>query len=113
MTEIGTNPAATPVGYEDMNLMETLNDTSRAIALAVAAPPAFPTAPILDPASDTMRAGIRHIASGRMTVIHAGLKAVRAMLIERAASDCGLLEDPRLEAILVDQDRRVFAAFWQ
>jgi hypothetical protein len=34
------------------------------------------------------------------------------MLIARAASGCGLMEDPRLEAILVDEHRRVFAALW-
>ncbi len=95
-----------------MNLMAHPNDSSQPVALAVAAPTPVPMAPIIDPAPDTMRAGIRHMASGRMTVIHAGLKTVVAMLIERAASDCGLLEDPRLEAILVDQDRRVFAALW-
>jgi hypothetical protein len=95
-----------------MNLLVNPNHESRGVALDLAAPPAFPAASIIDPSADTVRAGIRHIASGRMTVIHAGPKAVIAMLRARAASDCGLLEDPRLEAILVDQDRRVFAAFW-
>jgi hypothetical protein len=59
-----------------------------------------------------MRAGIRHIASGRMTVIHAGPKTAMAMLAERAARRRGLLEDEQLEAVLVDGERQVFAAFW-
>ncbi len=95
-----------------MNPMAIQHDSARAVAHALAAPPAFPMPPCLDPQSERIRPGIRHIASGRMTVIHAGLKTVRAMLIARAASGCGLMEDPRLEAILVDEHRRVVAALW-
>jgi hypothetical protein len=60
----------------------------------------------------TVRAGIRHIASGRMTLTHTRLKTAMAILRQRTASRRGLLEDQRLEAILVDGDRRVFAGFW-
>jgi hypothetical protein len=81
-------------------------------ALGFASPPPFPMAQLIIEEPNGMRAGIRHIASGRMTVIHAGLKTVMAMLIKRAASRRGLLEDQRLEAIVVDGDRQVFAGFW-
>jgi hypothetical protein len=111
MTEIQTNSATAPIGCEDMNMMAIENDDSGAVAFAFV-PPACPMATILDRGSDSMRAGIRHIASGRKTVINAGPKTAMAMVVERAASRCGLLEDPRLEAILVDEDGRVFAAFW-
>jgi hypothetical protein len=111
MTEIEINPIAAPIGWNHMNLMAIQNDDSGVEAFAFV-PPACPMATILDRGSDIMRAGIRHIASGRKTVINAGPKTAMAMVVERAASRCGLLEDPRLEAVLVDEDGRVFAAFW-
>ena len=61
---------------------------------------------------DSIRAGIRHMATGRMTVTHVTLKTVMAMLKTRALSGRGLLEDPRLEAIVMDGERKVFAGFW-
>jgi hypothetical protein len=78
---------------------------------ASAAAPAPASAPAVHEA-DTVRAGIRHIASGRMTVVHGGLKVVFAMLIERAARGRGLLANAGLEAIVVDGRRQVFAGFW-
>ena len=59
-----------------------------------------------------MRGGIRHIASGRMTVIDAGPQAILSMLTARATDGRGVLQDERLEAIAVDRHRRVFAGFW-
>jgi hypothetical protein len=59
-----------------------------------------------------IRAGIRHIASGRMTVIQAGMKTAMAILAERTARRHGLLEDERLEAVVIDRMRQVFAGFW-
>ena len=62
--------------------------------------------------AEAMRAGIRHIASGRMTLTHARLQTVMTMMTKRTANRRGLLEDPRLEAVLVDEQRQVFAGFW-
>jgi hypothetical protein len=80
-------------------------------APASAAPPA-PAAPRAFHEADSVRAGIRHIASGRMTVVHGGLKVVFAMLIARAARGRGLVADAGLEAIVLDGQRQVFAGFW-
>jgi hypothetical protein len=60
-----------------------------------------------------MRGGIRHIASGRMTVVDAGPQAILSMLTARAQDGRGVLEDERLEAILLDRQKHVFAGFWR
>jgi hypothetical protein len=83
-----------------------------AVSWARPAPPAAASPRVFAVESGPVRAGIRHTTSGRMTVIQAGLKTVLAMLGARTAARRGLLADERLEAILVDDDRRVFAGFW-
>ena len=117
--------------FELMNDVAALNDRSavvnilpyqlralrrrRQAALAVfglTTPSPAPAADLRDPEQMSIRAGIRHIASGRMTVTHARLNTVMTMLTERTAHRLGLLEDPRLEAIVVDGQRQVFAGFW-
>jgi hypothetical protein len=84
-----------------------------AARFAIAAPPPAAAPRVFPLEVGTMRAGIRHIASGRMTVIDTGLQTAMALLGARAARRRGLLEDERLEAIVVDRDRRIFAGFWQ
>jgi len=80
--------------------------------LGISAPPPAPGASSDVHEADAVRAGIRHIASGRMTVLHGGLTSVFAMLIERAARGGGLVANAGLEAIVVDGQRQVFAGFW-
>ena len=71
-----------------------------------------PAAQLSPPDAATTWAGIRHIASGRMTVIHEGLSTVFAILTARAARGRGPLEHSGLEAVVVDGQKQVFAAFW-
>jgi len=75
-------------------------------------PSSDPAARLFCPETGPMRAGIRHIASGRMTVIHAEVKTALAMLATRSARRRGLLQDEGLEAVVVDGQRQVFAGFW-
>ena len=83
-----------------------------AAQLARLAPPPASVPRVFYHEPATMQAGIRHIASGRMTVVHTEPKTVMAMLTARSAHGRGLLEDERLEAIVVDRQRKVFAGFW-
>jgi hypothetical protein len=83
-----------------------------AFGLSASAALPAPAAPRAVHEADTVRAGIRHVASGRMTVVDGGLKVVFAMLIERATRGRGLVADAGLEAIVVDGQRQVFAGFW-
>jgi hypothetical protein len=80
--------------------------------LVLAAPPPAPADRLSANEEDGVMAGIRHTASGRMTLTQARLTTVLAILTDRAAGRRGLLEDARLEAILVDGERDVFAGFW-
>jgi hypothetical protein len=95
-----------------LRALKRRRQAARAAALSVLAAPPAPVAPVHYQDSGTMRGGIRHIASGSMTVVHSGPQALLAMLTERAAEGHGLLEDARLEAIVVDGRRQVFAGFW-
>jgi len=99
-----------------LKAIERRKRMARAAALAVVpAPPVqspAPAARLCHVEPGPLRAGIRHTASGRMTVIHSGIDSARAMLAERAARRGGLLEDERLEAVVVDARREVFAGFW-
>jgi hypothetical protein len=95
-----------------LRALKRRHQAARAAALSVLpAPPAFPARhPFQE--QGTMRGGIRHIASGRMTVIDAGPQAILSMLTARATDGRGVLQDERLEAIAVDRQKRVFAGFW-
>ncbi len=58
-----------------------------------------------------LKAGIRHIPSGTMTVTDTPLKQVLATLGERARY--GMMRDvSMLEAVVVDWRHRVCAGFW-
>jgi hypothetical protein len=99
-----------------LKALERRKRMARAAALAIMPAPAVPApvpkARLFHVEPGPLRAGIRHSPSGRMTVIHAGLRTAMAMLAERAERGSGLVEDARLEAILVDGERQVFAGFW-
>jgi acetyl-CoA acetyltransferase len=95
-----------------LKALKRRQQAARAAVFAVASPVSVPAARLSSQESGVMRTGIRHIASGRMTVTHARLNTVMSMLTEHTAGRRGLLEDPRLEAILVDGQREVFAGFW-
>ena len=130
--EIRTAPVATTTGQEKMQDVTNEIDRSSVVSIlpyrlkalkrrqqaartpvfAVPSSSPVPEARLSCHDAGMMRAGIRHIASGRMTVTHARLKTVMAMLTERAANPRGLLDDARLEAIVVDGQRQVFAGFW-
>jgi hypothetical protein len=95
-----------------LRALKRRRQAARAAAFALPSPPSAMPTGVLDPEVGVMRAGIRHTASGRMTVIHERLTTVLAILEARAAGRRGLLEDERLEAVLVDQHRAVFAGSW-
>jgi len=92
--------------------LRALKQRQRAAAFAVGAATPAPAARRFYDEPSAIRAGIRHIASGRMTVIHAGLETAMGIIATRAAYRAGLLEDASLEAIVVDRNRQIFAGFW-
>ena len=94
-----------------LRALKRRQQAARAALFVVPSQP-VPEARLSPNETGTMRAGIRHMASGRMTVTHARLRTVMTMLTERTANRRGLLEDARLEAIVVDGQRQVFAGFW-
>ncbi len=141
MNALGTAPPAAIIGQDEMQDLanhDVLNHSrtasvvsilpyrlkalkrrqrmARAAALAVMPAPQVPTpapaARLCHAEPGPLRAGIRHTASGRMTVIHSGIETAIAMLAERAAGRRGLIEDERLEAVAIDGERAVFAGFW-
>lgn len=131
MNKGGLALAANRIGQEEMQDVAAEVDSSRIVsilpyrlkalkrrqqaaraALHIVPSPPVPEARLSSNETGTMRAGIRHIASGRMTLTHARLQTVMTMLTVRTANRRGLLEDPRLEAIVVDGQRQVFAGFW-
>jgi hypothetical protein len=109
-TQAGRSTVVSILPYQ-LKALRRRQQAARAV-FGIAPPAPAPKAQASFPEATTMRAGIRHMASGRMTVLDEGLSTVSAMLTERAARGRGLLEHSGLEAIVVDGRKQVFAGFW-